>query len=105
MKVLTDSNYIIGRVNSHQTHCVHRMRLHRLKSDYHFEDVEVTIKQLYPDTERIEDYTHLIPVLPTEIRIGMKETMRKHKLNSTINLMSDQSVETIYNAAGFSTEH
>ena len=54
MKVLSDSNYIIRKVGTHQTQCVHRMRLRLFKPEFPIDDINVS-KHLYPDTERVED--------------------------------------------------
>ena len=54
MKVLSDSNYIIRKVGTHQTQCVHRMRPRLFKPEFPIDDINVS-KHLYPDTERVED--------------------------------------------------
>ena len=55
MKVLSDCNYIIRKVITHQTQCVHRMRIRLFKPDYHKDNIEVILSRLYPDGERVED--------------------------------------------------
>ena len=70
MKVLSDSNYIIRNVNTHQTQYVHRMRLRLFKPDYQIDDITVIPENLYPDNERIEDseiFDNNIPVTSREI--------------------------------------
>ena len=54
MKVLSDSNYIIRKVGTHKTQCVHRMRLRLFKPEFPIDDINVS-KNLYPDSERVED--------------------------------------------------
>ena len=53
-KVLSDSNYIIRKVGTHKTQCVHRMRLRLFKPEFPIDDINVS-KNLYPDSERVED--------------------------------------------------
>ena len=64
MKVLSDSNYIIRKVGTHQTQCVHRMRLRLFKPEFPIDDINVS-KHLYPDTERVEDTDIFDSNIPT----------------------------------------
>ena len=64
MKVLSDSNYIIRKVGTHQTQCVHRMRLRLFKPEFPIDDIKVS-KHLYPDTERVEDTDIFDSNIPT----------------------------------------
>ena len=54
MKVLSDSNYIIRKVGTHKTQCVHRIRLRLFKPEFPIDDINVS-KNLYPDSDRVED--------------------------------------------------
>ena len=54
MKVLSDSNYIIRKVGTHKTQCVHRMRLRMFKPELPIDDINVS-KHLYQYNERVED--------------------------------------------------
>ena len=54
MKVLSDSNYIIRKVGTHKTQCVHRMRLRLFKPEFPIDDINGS-KNLYPDSQRVED--------------------------------------------------
>ena len=54
MKMLSDSNYIIRKVGTHKTQCVHRMRLRMFKPEFPIDDINVS-KHLYPYNERVED--------------------------------------------------
>ena len=54
MKLLSDSNYIIRKVGTHKTQCVHRLRLRLFKPEFPIDDINVS-KNLYPDSERVED--------------------------------------------------
>ena len=42
MKVLSDSNYIIRKVGTHKTQCVHRMRLRHFKPEFNIDDIIVS---------------------------------------------------------------
>ena len=53
MKMLSDSNYIIGKEGTHKTQCVHRMQLRLFKSEFCIDDISMS-KQIYPDNERVE---------------------------------------------------
>ena len=54
MKMLSDSNYIIRKVGTNKTQCVHRMRLRLFKPEFPIDAINVS-KHLYLDTERVED--------------------------------------------------
>ena len=54
MKVVSDSNYIIGKVGTHKAQRVHKMRLRLFKPDYNIDNISVS-KQVYPDNESIEE--------------------------------------------------
>ena len=64
MKVLSDSNYIIRKVGTHKTQCVHRMRLRLFKAEFPIDDINV-FKHLYPDNERCEDLDKFDSNIPT----------------------------------------
>ena len=72
MKVLSDSNYIIRKVGTHQTQCVHRMRLRLFKPEFPIDDINVS-KHLYPDTERVEDTDIFDSNIPTNDEVDQNE--------------------------------
>ena len=72
MKVLSDSNYIIRKVGTHQTQCVHRMRLRLFKPEFPIDDINVS-KHLYPDTERVEDTDIFDSNIPTTDEVDQNE--------------------------------
>ena len=55
MKVLSDSNYIIRKVGTFKTQCVHRIRLKIFKPEFPVKDVDIGIQPVYADTDRTED--------------------------------------------------
>ena len=60
-KVLTDSNYIIRKVNTNNTQCVHRIRLKPIKPSESPEDLEVVNPvNFQPDSSRRQ---HIEPEL------------------------------------------
>ena len=72
IKVLSDSNYIIRKVSTHQTQCVHRMRLRLFKPEFPIDDINVS-KHLYPDTERVEDTDIFDSNIPTTDEVDQNE--------------------------------
>ena len=72
MKVLSDSNYIIRKVGTYQTQCVHRMRLRLFKPEFPIDDINVS-KHLYPDTERVEDTDIFDSNIPTNDEVDQNE--------------------------------
>ena len=72
MKVLSDSNYIIRKVGTHKTQCVHRMRLRLFQPDFPIDDINVS-KHLYPDTERVEDTDIFDSNIPTTDEVDQNE--------------------------------
>ena len=89
MKVLSDSNYIIRKVGTHQTQCVHRMRLRLFKPEFPIDDINVS-KHLYPDTERAEDTDIFDSNIPTTDEVDQNE-------NDTLDqdLVEDEPSEEI----------
>ena len=61
LKVLSDSNYIIRKVGTHKTQCVHRMRLRLFKPEFPSNDISVS-KQFYQTTIRSKTRTSLIRI-------------------------------------------
>ena len=55
MKVLSDSNYIIWKVGTFKTQCVHRIRLKIFKPEFPVKDVDIGNQPVYADTDRTED--------------------------------------------------
>ena len=72
IKVLSDSDYIIRKVGTHQTQCVHRMRLRLFKPEFPIDDINVS-KHLYPDTERVEDTDIFDSNIPTTDEVDQNE--------------------------------
>ena len=48
-KVLTKSNYLIRKIGTPYTQCVHRMRLKPITTKYDVEDINVTLQDFKPD--------------------------------------------------------
>ena len=48
-KVLTKSNYLIRKVGTPYTQCVHRIRLRPIKPNYEVEDIQLTLDDFKPD--------------------------------------------------------
>ena len=55
VKCLTNSNYIIRKVGTQRTQCVHRMRLRSFKPHEEIADIEAKKQEFYPDPEAVED--------------------------------------------------
>ena len=72
MKVLSDSNYIIRRVGTHKTQCVHRIGLRLFKPEIPIDDIKVS-KNFYPDNERVEDEDILDLNTPTTDEVHRDE--------------------------------
>ena len=72
MKVLSDSKYIIRKVGTHKTQCVHRMRLRLFKSDANIEDLSVS-KQCYADNERVGDTDIFDSNIPRQRQVDQNE--------------------------------
>ena len=72
MKVLSDSNYIIRKVGTHKTQCVHRMRMRLFKPEFPIDDINVS-KHLYPDNERVEDTDIFDSNIPTTDEVDQNE--------------------------------
>ena len=72
MKVLSDSNYIIRKVGTHKTQCVPRMRLRLFKPEFPIDDINVS-KNLYPDSERVEDTDIFDSNIPTTDEVDQNE--------------------------------
>ena len=89
MKVLSDSNYIIRKVGTHQTQCVHRMRLRLFKPEFPIDDINVS-KHLYPDTERVEDTDIFDSNIPTTDEVDQNEND-----NLDQNLVEEEPSEEI----------
>ena len=82
MKVLSDSNYVIRRVSTHQTRCVHRMRIRRFKPSYQINDPEVMNNWLYPDNEGDEDSNIFDNNIPQQAReLDENETTHTRETN------------------------
>ena len=79
MKVLSDSNYIIRRVGTHKTQCLHRMRLRLFKQEFPIDDIGVS-KEIYPDNERVEDTDVFDLNIPTNgTSDGTSQTFRSER--------------------------
>ena len=89
IKVLSDSNYIIRKVGTHQTQCVHRMRLRLFKPEFPIDDINVS-KHLYPDTDRVEDTDIFDSNIPTTDEVDQNEND-----NLDQNLVEEEPSEEI----------
>ena len=66
-KALSNSNYIIRRIGTHKTQCVHKMQLRPYVPHNAIDDIQVKQKELYLDTEAIRDtdsFDEKLPPLP-----------------------------------------
>ena len=55
MKVLSDRNYIIRKVGTFKTQCVHRIRLKFFKPEFPVKDVDIGNQAVCADMDRTED--------------------------------------------------
>ena len=70
MKVLSDSNYIIRKVGTFKTQCVHRIRLKIFKPEFPVEDVDISNQPVYADTDRTEDSDNFESHIPTQTKLN-----------------------------------
>ena len=70
MKVLSDSNYIIRKVGTFKTQCVHRIRLKIFKPEFPVEDVDISNQPVYADTDRTEDSDIFDSHIPTQTKLN-----------------------------------
>ena len=70
MKVLSDSNYIIRKVGTFKTQCVHRIRLKIFKLEFPVEDVDISNQPVYADTDRTKDSDIFDSHIPTQTNIN-----------------------------------
>ena len=89
MKMLSDSNYIIRKVGTHKTQCVHRMRLRLFKPEFPIDDINVS-KNLYPDSERVEDTDKFDSNVPITEEVDQDENA-----NLDQDLVEDEPSEDI----------
>ena len=89
MKMLSDSNYIIRKVGTHKTQCVHRMRLRLFKPEFPIDDINVS-KNLYPDSERVEDTDKFDSNVPITDEVDQDENA-----NLDQDLVEDEPSEDI----------
>ena len=54
LSVLSDRTYLIRKVETHNTQCVHRKLLRLFNPPFSIDDIYVS-KQVYPDSERVEE--------------------------------------------------
>ena len=54
LEVLSDNNYIIRKVGTLKTQCVHRMRLRPFKPDCRIDDISKLSKQIYSENHKVE---------------------------------------------------
>ena len=90
MKVLSDSNYIIRKVGTHNTQCVERMRLRFFKPELSIDDIRLS-KQIYPDNERDEDTDIFDSIILRQDEVDQNENTKLHQ-----DLVDDElSEETV----------
>ena len=75
MKVLSDSNYIIRKVGTFKTQCVHRIRLKIFKPKFPVKDIDIENQPVYADMDRTEDADVFDSHIPrqTETTPGLNE--------------------------------
>ena len=70
MKVLSDSNYILRKVGTFKTQCVHHIRLKIFKPEFPVEDVDISNQPVYADTDRTEDSDIFDSHIPTQTKMN-----------------------------------
>ena len=70
MKVLSDSNYIIRKVGTFKTQCVHRIRLKIFKPEFPVEDVDISNQPVYAETDLTEDSDIFDSHFPTQTKLN-----------------------------------
>ena len=70
MKVLSDSNYIIRKVGTFKTQCVHRIRLKIFKPEFPVKDVDIGNQPVYADMDRTEDSDFFDSHIPIQTKIN-----------------------------------
>ena len=80
-KVLTDSNYIIRKIGTNFTQCVHRIRLRPVKQPPDTEDLEIIDpKQFTPDPSRRDDKREP-ELFDNYIEVSQNQHPRQHPMN------------------------
>ena len=99
MKVLSDSNYIIGQVGTFKTQCVHRIRLKIFKPEFPVEDVDIRNQPLYADIDRTEDSdifdSHIPAQTQTNTESDEPETEEETPVERVIRLKSPDHRQAI----------
>ena len=99
MKVLSDSNYIIRKVGTFKTQCVHRIRLKNFKPEFPVEDVDISNQPVYADKNRTEDSAIFDSHIPTQTKLNSNsdepETDEETPVERVIRLKSPDYRQTI----------
>ena len=92
MKLLSDSNYIIRKVGTFKTQCVHRKRLKIFKPEFPVNDVDIGNQPVYADMDRTEESDIIDSHIPTQTKINSQpdepETEEKTPVERVIRLKS-----------------
>ena len=94
VKVLTQSNYIIRKVGTFKTQCVHRMRLRPFVPHDKIEDVTDDVNRHYSDPDAIDDQSIFNDNLPAIERSPPAENTFELDTNETEAIASEHG--TIY---------
>ena len=70
MKLLSDSNYIIRKVGTFKTQCVHRIRLKIFKPEFPVQNVDIGNQPVYADIDRKEDSDIFESHIPIQTKIS-----------------------------------
>ena len=92
MKVLSDSNYIIRKVETFKTQCVPRLRLKFFKPEFPVKDVDIGNQPVNADVDRTEDSDILDSHIPIQTKINSEsdepETDEETPVERVIRLKS-----------------
>ena len=99
LKVLSDSNYIIRKVGTFKTQCVHRIRLKIFKPEFPVKDVDIGKQPVYADMDSTEDSDIFDSHIPTQTKINSEpdepETDEKTPVERVIRLKSPDHRQAI----------
>ena len=70
MKILSDNNYIIRKVGTFKTQCVHRIRLKTFKPEFPVKEVDIGNQPVYADMDHTEDSDIFDSRIPTQTKIN-----------------------------------
>ena len=87
IKVLSDSNYIIRKVGTFKTQCVHRIRVKIFRPEVPVNVVDIGNQPVYADMDHTEDFDIFESHIPTQTKINSEPdepvTEKKHQLKES----------------------